>query len=521
MINVLRTTSGPCDTYSDSVSLTSEFAFGIDGNWNIEFAVNVSADSDDLLIQVNKGAALYAYAVYPIGADIVNDTPTEESGWTTLIQPYLTGDSVGGVGGSPLILSSGTVNGTFSKKLWAEQTGNTFVNADTLTFIVKSISVSGTCEGLGSTALLNIREYNGSSGNPNKLEMREGSTRLYRANSGPTLVYLEVGGPNQGFSKEVEIDFSSIVLPAGVTGSVTNVDLMRSVQLSDVNSTNGEPDFFIQCLLEGLESGGNSIQNAILVCYCEFDGTKYIPTLSFWNANTNSRRQIEKTNRIINGRDVLLVGSGARGLYWNGTEWQFFFFSGNHTDDALFSDDGSRFYFCSSQSSIAKRTFTGTTDAQYIVNSNWSATSVAAGQLNNFVANTGVGTSGSSIGLGAITGLCRIGYDGVLGATSGTLMMIAALDATNESIVFLQEQSGTDDLIQINIEGTSVLNLSGTSLVELRGFEFYNGSVPTLFFGDGENSILRAEIIAGQGIIVSYTELSTSSYGVDGLTHRF
>jgi hypothetical protein len=519
MLNVLRpiSSSSPCQSYSDSATVSATFVESFDGNWNLSFLLSITSDTDTLLIEIKEGGAVIAWAEYAPGDDIVNDAPAQESNWSTLIQPYLTGDGAVGLNGAALALNNGNANGTFSKRLFAEANNYTFDQAKSLTFVVTPKDSSIPCSGSNTPAELTIKKYNGLAGNPYAIDSLRSGNAIYRANSSDNIIELTVSGSNVGKASLLSIDWDNIILPSGVTGSVTNVDLMRGFQISENMLSNGRPSFFIQVLLEGLSAGGSSIQNKILICICEWTGTIYRPTLAYWNANSSSERQIQITNKVINGKDVLQSGGGSRLLYWNNTAWTWGFNSLSFAD-ALYSPDGSKAFFCGNNSAVAFRGFNGSTDSDYLNNSQWSSTSIVAGQLNTIATNTASGTVGSAIRFSSVNGLCLIGFDGVVGAASGSLMMIAALDKGNNSVVFLQEQSGSSDLVQITVAGQSVISLPSMANQDYRGFEYKYGS-NALFVGDGGNNIYTIPLVSP--IAISKTRLSDENYNIDALTHTF
>lgn len=520
MLNVLRpiAATSPCTGYTDSATVTATFVEGFDGNWNLVFDLSITADTDTLLIELKEGSTVIAWAEYAPGDDIVNDAPVAESNWSTLIQPYLTGNGAVGANGAALALNNGTANGTFSKRLFAESNNFTFDDAKSLIVVVTPKDSSIPCSGSNTPGEMTVQNYNGLAGNAFGIDSLRSGNAIYRANSGDQITELIVSGANAGKATSLEIDWDSIVLPAGISGTVTNVDLMRGFQISENMVVGGKPVFFIQVLLEGLTISGASIQNNILICVCEWTGTAYRPSLFRWNAASSSQRQIQITNRVINGKDVLQTGGGSRLLYWNGTAWTFGFNSTSFTD-IVYSTDGGRSYFCGENSVIAKRAFNGATDAEYLNNSQWAASLVVAGVLNSSVANTSSGSTGSSIGFNSVNGLALIGFDGVVGAASGTLMMIAVLDKGNRSIVFVQEQAGSDNLVQITVAGTDAIVLDALPVSQnYRGFDFKYG-VNALYVGDGGDNIYKIALVSP--ITISKTRLSDENYNIDAFTHTF
>ncbi|MGB0425099.1 MAG: hypothetical protein ACPGED_12280, partial [Flavobacteriales bacterium] len=370
--------------------------------------------------------------------------------------------------------------------------GNTIVrihvgleDSEDLTF--RFTPESGECSGTTGTAVLDVRDYNGNPSNSFTLDNKITGESIFRANSTDSVLELYVRGVREGRSGLVDVDYSQIVLPAGVTGTVTGVDLMRGFAVSETVMSNGKPSFFAMASVEGLTAGGSDISGKLTVLYCEYDGSVYIPTLIYHNSLANSKRLISVTNRLINGRDVCQVGSSSRIISWNGSSWAIGFVSITFTGDAEYSPDGDICYFCGGNSAIAKRIFTGSTDANYLNNSNWSSTVITAGTLNTPVANTSAGSIGSNIGFSECIGIARIGFDGTLGAVSGTNMMLAVLDNGNKSIVFVQEQPGTDDMIQISPNAIGVIDLSTNipAIREAKGI-CYDSTLNALFVGDGD-----------------------------------
>lgn len=503
--NKQRGVQDPCDSYNESATISASFAGGVDGAWNLTLGLSAGSISA-VRIEVLDGGSLLASAVFSSGDDIQSATPVSDSSFVSDIQPYLSG---------PFLVEDGGA-GAFAKLPWAEDESYLFDSAVDLTFRVTPLD--GGCEGVSDEALLSIQDYNVNASNPFQIDQRDSGEHIYRANSNDTIQRLKIAGSDQGKTETVDIDWSQIVLPAGITGTVTSVDLARGLSLSNDVLSFGRPDFFIFPAIFGLFSGATEISSKVTVCYCQFDGSVYIPTLAYWNANPNSTRQIEVTGRKINGRDVCQVGSTSRILYWNGSQWTYGFVATGFNSDAVFNEDGSTVYYGGGQSAVARRAFVGSTDNQYVSNSNWTGSSISAGTLSNPVANTPSGTIGSSIGIGEYAGICRIGYDNTLGSTSGSLMMMAMLDSVNRSVILLRERSLDDDLEQFTVNGLSVIDL--TSVLpsdECKGIS-YDIASNSLYIGNGGNNIVVVSLDDGA---TSFSRISDENFIIAPNTRTF
>ena len=104
---------------------------------------------------------------------------------------------------------------------------------------------------------------------------------------------------------------------------------------------------------------------------------------------------------------------------------------------------------------IYKAEYTGPANStDYLTNGNWSNVLVLGGSSGSTYS---VGDAGSTIQISGTTyGMCWIGYDGTIGATTGTRVMFAVLDSGAATVVFVQENaSGMLEVIDLLGSGGS------------------------------------------------------------------
>jgi hypothetical protein len=238
------------------------------------------------------------------------------------------------------------------------------------------------------------------------------------------------------------------------------------------NGANGDDYNLIRGLglLENLTTDGSEYKLIVFarqtsssskaVIVLDYDGNAWTVVEIIQTGNNSVNQGLGTSpSRKINGEVVVFNYNDVH--HWDGTEWQRSFYANlvPNTSSILLVGDGTndRMYFNSVISHYVKRRdFTGSTDADYIdagtgVSDDWTVSVDSAGSTSNGTGGA-IGLTGQNILFDFVQSICLIGYDGVVGATSGTLAMLAVADFDQGGrIQFFQEQNGSTDLIKIGM----------------------------------------------------------------------